>query len=699
MATSEDGDPQSAAVLDVDPDIEWVTGIGRSTYFIPGLQPEGRERMPLLLRLKGISAEEFVSGKVNDRSFIDIDDQRWAESFEILSLENASFLKTAPSVLSMATDDIRENILSPERAGQFVESVTLGRPLPFDSLPPLAAQAKRALSRPAPTSQYAMTTSATPQPVVVMGIIDDGIAFAHERFRMLAGAATKTRVERWWLQDGKFDGSAAYGRAMDRTQIDAMLATCITAGQLDEELFYRKAFLLDYSQDGHKSAAWRAAHGTHVMDLACGFDPVPARTDRPIVCVQLPTRVTERTYGGHLGPKINHGIKFIIDHAKTLALSRPVKGVVINISYGVFAGPHDGHHQIERDIEDRIVEAAGLGLKLRVVLPAGNSFLERTHAQFPLAPGDVVSLPWRVLPDDQTPSFVQIWLPGVAPTTTAGSRLTLTIKAPDGTSYAIAERGGTVPFGPLGGHFGHAKYSVSPFMRGRFTIKLKGTAHIDASPPDAPSGAWTIEFRCTNAFGADKTVQAWVQRDDSLYGFPLRGRQSYFDDPLYERFDPAGRDLEIDNVPNALVRRENTLNAFATGGSSAVIVMGGYLRKENPDLHSPSLIYAKYSSAGPLAAVPPRPDALMVTEDSRVHGGVLAAGSRSGSVVAMGGTSVAAPQIARIIADDLATGGNGDRAYVWGRGDFYDGNWPAEAYRAGHRRIFSPPLVPLRRYD
>src|SRR3982751_1460210 len=62
---------------------------------------------------------------------------------------------------------------------------------------------------------------------------------------------------------------------------------------------------------------------------------------------------------------------------------------------------------------------------------------------------------------------------------------------------------------------------------------------------------------------------------------------------------------------------------------------------------------------------PPRsPDALIVSEDSRVHWGVLAAGSRSGSVVAMGGTSVAAPRAARWIADDLGAGGRGDRAAV-----------------------------------
>src|SRR5262249_36947340 len=156
--------------------------------------------------------------------------------------------------------------------------------------------------------------------------------------------------------------------------------------------------------------------------------------------------VTADTSGGNLSPYVSDGIRFIINCARRIAMSRPVQGIVINFSYGVFAGPHDGTAALEQDIEDRITEARGLGLELRVVLPAGNSFLARTHAHFTLRPGDVASLPWRVVPDDQTPSYVEIWLPGAAPATAAGSRLTLRVRSPGGTAYTITEQGGTVLF-------------------------------------------------------------------------------------------------------------------------------------------------------------------------------------------------------------------------------------------------------------
>ena len=54
-----------------------------------------------------------------------------------------------------------------------------------------------------------------------------------------------------------------------------------------------------------------------------------------------------------------------------------------------------------------------------------------------------------------------------------------------------------------------------------------------------------------------------------------------------------------------------------------------------------------------------------VSEDSCAHRGVLAAGSRSGSRVAMYGTSMAAPQIARWIADRMANGLPFDRDAVF----------------------------------
>ena len=157
--------------------------------------------------------------------------------------------------------------------------------------------------------------------------------------------------------------------------------------------------------------------------------------------------------------------------------------------------------------------------------------------------------------------------------------------------------------------------AVGPRQVHRHRRSDRATRHA-RSPQLAPAGRWQIDLTYTGGLAAADFIHAWVRRDDHVYGFPLRGRQSYLDDPLYERFgytgrfDHAGRDEEFDNAAS-LARRESTINSMATGRSA--IVLGGYLGKE--------MRLAKYSAAGrklpPLQPpdLPPRwPDAVAVSE-------------------------------------------------------------------------------------
>ena len=133
---------------------------------------------------------------------------------------------------------------------------------------------------------------------VVVGVIDDGIAFAHERFR---NPGNTSRVEYVWLQDGDYGGppDLPYGREIAKAGghgvkgIDSLLADCTHAGSVDEDELYRCAGALGFGPDDRGALARRAAHGTHVMDLACGYDPGKA-PERPIVAVQLPVATTAR---------------------------------------------------------------------------------------------------------------------------------------------------------------------------------------------------------------------------------------------------------------------------------------------------------------------------------------------------------------------------------------------------------------------
>jgi hypothetical protein len=404
-----------------------------------------------------------------------------------------------------------------------------------------------------------------------------------------------------------------------------------------------------------------------VLDLAAGAKP-GAAPKWPIVCVQLPIATTADTSGATLAVKVIDGIWYIL--LRSLEVARLPLPVVINLSYGIFAGPHDGTSHLECAI-DAIVELwqGAFGVDVQVVMPAGNGHLSRIHArieQHDLQAADdcCIELPWRILPDDRTPSYVEVWLPHRP--SKSPSPVELSVVTPDGVESCIVGRDSCVGARLISENGVLCQvsyeYACPPTGRGVFLIALNPTAVLEQgedATPVAPFGIWRLKLRDVS-LKPDEYVNAWIQRDDTPYGYPTVGRQSYFDDPAYRRFDTGGREIEVDDE-SSVVKRKGALNAIATG--ERTVVIGGVLRRE--------LRPAKYSAGGPVeqqfgSTRPHRsgPEALSISDDSVVLEGTLAAGTRSGSVVAMNGTSVAAPLIARWIAEQLAAGQKGDRSAV-----------------------------------
>lgn len=677
MADPTRDEPEIKALTGIDPYIPWVMGPGRPYFFLPGRQSPGQERMPMLVRLKKGTASDFATGA----NLPDLAKNDWQNSVSVSPLFTSSVAgrDADPYLVAMVKANYLFTIFSDSTLqaslGDIVESVTPGLPLDATSLPPPGDSG-------APATVPAQTISATPR-TVIMAVIDDGIGFAHERFRKVVAGHPESRVEYWWLQDGPYAGATSTvpnGCELRKKDIDKLIDDCTMAGAIDEDLLYRKAGLLDFRQYGHKSAAWHASHGTAVMDLACGYHSDPPVDDRPIIAVQLPVRVTGDTSGASLYPWIVAALAYIIDRATVLSggPSAPQLPVVVNLSYGRLEGPHDGTSDLELAMEQFIHHAAARGMALRVVLPAGNSYLLRTHAQVQFhGPNHSELLRWRVLPDDRTPSFSEIWLP-LRHATSPTNRIELVITSPTGQSRTISETSGPVTWDAAGGTYGQAVYTIAqPSNRGMFRISLTPTADCDTPNAQlAPAGLWQLELKNVQTALIGETVHAWIQRDDTLYGFPLRGRQSFFDDPDYERFDHAGREKETDNAASP-VKRAGTINSIATGASP--IVAGGYRLKE--------MTAAKYSAAGVHHAPPRHPDAVAVSDDSCVLAGVLAAGTYSGSTVAMDGTSVATPQVARLAAGEIVAGRYGNRAAISDRA----------AYDEGMRAPGTPPKPPPER--
>lgn len=636
--------PRDADGLLADPYYEWARTTGFEYY--------GRsvEWLPVLIELRkgGLSAKAFAE-RVFEMQALSLHAQGWAANLRVPRFYAAPppRLKRPMRFLAvLATKQFLWDVYKGKEPADWISRFELGRATALSGLgiPPTTT--------PSPPSTHMGT------PTVVTGVIDDGIAFAHDRFWSTDG---KTRIEYFWDQlepSVVLDGDWGYGREITKRDpiagIDKRMGDSRYNLLVDEDEVYRRSGHVDHAKPGHKPLASRAAHGAHVMDLACFQWARPAPGVRPIVAVQLPVATVEDTSGATLGPQIYNGLCYIVAKAAAIANdagSAPLP-VVANVSYGTIAGPHDGKSVLEAAM-DHLIEICDP--PLRVVLPAGNNHLSRCHARFSLAPSKSHELAWRVLPDDWTESHLEIWLrSGTNP-----SLITISVTAPDGTTSTGIAPGDELVCRVGSDIVAQASYYppgavVNPSTRALVRLSLAPTGSPSAGVPLAPAGLWRVKLS-NDAHVAVSDIHAWIQRDDTAPGYKRRSRQSHFDDPKYRRHDDGGRAIEDDNDPRttkSYVKRRHTLNAIATGKKTFVV--GGFRRSD----WAP----APYSACGPAlppgrsGGASPGPDAMWPTEEAPAHHGVLGAGTRSGSCVAMNGTSVAAPLAARWVAEQWVTG-------------------------------------------
>jgi hypothetical protein len=273
-------------------------------------------------------------------------------------------------------------------------------------------------------------------------------------------------------------------------------------------------------------------------------------------------------------------------------------------------------------------------------MSAGNSYDDRMVATMTLESGASRTLDWMLQPDDMTPSFVEIWLDGVGATDACPVKVTLTPPSgPAGPDTMPAPGEGRMLSDgcmPICALYYDPPARTGAEGRARVFLAVNPTKSWEAGRPLAPCGRWTISL--TNTAANPLTARLYIQRDDTPAGFRRKGRQSYFDHAAaYQRDCQTGDYTALD--PSGPITHAGTLSALASDAS--IVVVGAV-----DDCPSPRP--ARYTSSGPTPART-GPDFCAVTEEGPSFPGILAAGSASGSVVAMSGTSVAAPQIARAL--------------------------------------------------
>jgi hypothetical protein len=491
----------------------------------------------------------------------------------------------------------------------------------------------------------------------VLGVIDGGLAVANSAF--LDGHG-RTRVKHFWRQDAYQNGNwpgneprhrkpldparagptprdMGYGHELSGAAIDNAMAFYTRHHQLDEDALYRHLQLWDLSKPVN--------HGTHVTSQACGAgtllhprDDEASRCD--ILAVKLDWSNVLDTSGGAMNVSVLDGLMYI------LARCAPGAQVVVNISWGTLAGPHDGSSILEAAMDQLIELYAG---RLRIAVPAGNAYQSRTHANDELR-NKPQHLHWCVQPDDRTQSFLEIWLPEGA----EGVRICVT---PPGGRPALPERG----MGESGLWLDEAGrprcgliFPERSALGRRGTCALLALAPTFSDKPDkatAPFGVWQVTL--TKAGNKPVVWDAYIERDDVALGVSTGARQSYLEDARYDNSGNIG--AFVDNPANPTpIRRSGTYNSLSTG--MRTVSAGGTRRHA-----SPSGQFALYSPRrpDPDAGRPQRPyvkkvpDTLHPSDDNPALWGVLGAGSLSGSVVRLAGTSSSSPQLARDLLNNL----------------------------------------------
>lgn len=478
----------------------------------------------------------------------------------------------------------------------------------------------------------------------VVAFIDYGCPFAHAHFR---GSDGRSRVKFLWDQQyhDPFDKRGwrlpkinvskylfRYGGEIDSTQIDQLFDANSPEGAVDEEGCYH-----DLGYDLMQQS-W--SHGAHVMDVAAGWpDPLGSPSgsrDRAgnaqIIFVQLPRDTVADASGASMNVYVLDALRYIMYRTDQTA------NVTVNLSFGSYAGPHDGSSLLEKAIDECIAERGAD--RFKVVLPAGNSVDAASHAQFTLsAKARSHTLRWEVSASDATDNFVEIWYRN-------GADVEVSLKPPlrpAGIDPVAADAVGWWPDPQTEAvswivHVADASQQGSEHEGHSSNCALVAVAPTQSAYPwghqeyrhEAPYGIWEI----TVSTSADDpvTIDAWVERNDPILDIGWEGRQSRF------LVDPQDDEC-VDYPDDQPVTKRGTLNGIATGARTTVV--GG--------CQLDRLRLARYSSAGPgrNGVRPCGPNYVAATDTREVLQGRLAAGNRSGATIRMNGTSVAAPQAVR----------------------------------------------------
>ncbi|WP_073131696.1 S8 family serine peptidase [Muricoccus roseus] len=460
---------------------------------------------------------------------------------------------------------------------------------------------------------------------VLVGVVDFGCAFAHPAFRHGPDGLGGTRLRLLWDQNGPTQpGAALPGRFLDPAELDGFLARpdpYAAAAYLPWENGYR---LQDPATRGDPAAELEfrtAVHGTHVLSLAGGRRPAQGPWAVPTPPGVAPGAALAFV---HLRPRalVSEGdATDVFDGVCALfhLAAREGMPAVVNLSIGANTGAHDGQGLMDRAF-DALLATPGRA----ITVASGNMREAGLHRAGEVTPEKPATLTWRFAAGDRTANMLRIY----TPMQEGMPALDLSLGRPGEAPDSLLEPG-------------RLRDDPAIVLRDREDAMI-GTAVSTTRPPHTeaplqhfeirlmPSGAeesWQVTLRLApDAVPAPRPFQAWIERDDRR-----PDSSSWFEPrlpPPGETLDGAGCSLGS----LACAERPVCVAAYALPGQAP----------------------AQFSSMGPTGSGTEKPD--LAAPGVNVPGASGLGGLRDGdgmthrASVPMTGTSMAAPQVAGIVA-------------------------------------------------
>ncbi|MCR5868077.1 hypothetical protein [Aquincola sp. J276] len=556
-----------------------------------------------------------------------------------------------------------------------VKRVQIGFPRPRANQP--AQAVKRPDQLPKPGHPPAEPPPPPPPPVLI-GVLDDGCPFAHAALRKEGGG---TRVQCLWDQTSRIDDATdlddppppdfLYGRQRTASSLDTIALAHTHGGHVEEEAVYQDPRALQaqpLSRMTHAAAvigllAGRPSrlpvHTTTAALQAAGDDGVPFRREdaddaaatAPLAVVQFPREQVNVGGSRWMVVRALDGLRYLANASQALAPEGdPPIPLVANLSYGGVTSAHDGTALLETAMD----ELAGAHPAMAIVLAAGNSYgtarvldspdaLQRRPGgrhfeHLGLRHGQSTELRLLVPPHKPIETYLEIWFDrdddpqgGFV----GEHEIAITARSPLGQVLKV-ERWPSVAFNPPRAEATTAGLlcfpRVAQSLKHSMALLVVAATRMSTTRVEVGSGEWSIVITHQGTDqAAPWNVRAWVERD------VIPGQTARLQ---------AARLLAPHGGPGRLTD-EDTLNSAGTGW---LTVRAGALTAQ---LDAGGKPMASLYSASVRPGERPLEISAMADE-SLSQPGIRVCGTTSDATVRANGTSLAAPQAARWIVNQLA---------------------------------------------